>query len=141
MAEGTQAGLGAVELTEESVETAEATPEILPPLPLGPAVRLKERVPPKEAVANMTREVAEAGQLLQRQEGILGGWWPSFAYENPPQVPLVLTPSRSHFTQWRERRISEDEWSYFTAVGSQTLDVIREMFGPSGFQAPGAGGV
>lgn len=144
MAEGTQPELEAVDLLEESKEPAglaTTTPEMTS-LSLGPDVRPKE----KAALATTEQEASEMAEkplLLPGQTGVGEDLWSGLLRPgeccNHQHVPLVLTPSRNHFTQWREICISEDEWSYSTALGSQTLEVLREMFGPAGFQAPGTG--
>lgn len=40
-------------------------------------------------------------------------------------------------SQWRERHVTEDDeedWSYSTAPGQTTLDILLEHFGEAGYQ-------
>lgn len=57
--------------------------------------------------------------------------------QNPSIHRPWLNPSGAHFSQWRERRISDDDWRYSIAVGSQTIEVLQKMFGAVGFRGPG----
>lgn len=125
---------------EETVETADIT--ALEPLP-GAAreafldIRPKERQLVRKPLADQEKSEAEQGRAGE-MEWSLG---PSGTgdYRAPPPPGPMLTPSGAHFAPWWERRILDDGWSYSTAVGSQTMEVLQEMFGAAGFSDPGHG--
>lgn len=96
-------------------------------------VRPKEG-PGKQRPAEKTEaRLGESGEWWLGQPGT--GDYRSFS---PPAS--LLTPSGTHFTQWHECRIlDDDDWSYSTAVGTQTIEVLREMFGVAGFRPQGHG--
>lgn len=136
MAEGTVPRLEAVDL-EESVATMEVT--VLEALP-GPAEEVSLDVWPKEQPVMgqgppKSQESSAAGQSGTGEQwmGPLG----TVDYWVPPPTGPMLTPSGAHFSQWRDRRISDNDWSYSTAVGSQTIEVLQEMFGAAAFRDPG----
>lgn len=85
----------------------------------------------------MELELVDIEQVVQEMSEGVGEWWLGSLSKGgyaAPHSPPALILSRSHFSQLWKRRISVDEWSYSTALGSQTLDVLREMFGHVGFQ-------
>lgn len=135
MAEGTVPGLEAADL-EESVATTDRT--VLEAVE--PAKGIPMVVRPKERKATGPEPLKGQEALDAGQGGTEGCWLgPSGAMDcrATQDAGPVLTPSGAHFSQWRECRISEDEWSYSTAVDSQTMDMLQEMFGAVGFRGPG----
>ncbi|XP_039213407.1 uncharacterized protein LOC120314410 [Crotalus tigris] len=74
----------------------------------------------------------EAGAVKPREE-----WWQSPALTSLEAGRSRNLPGRPSLPGWRERRLTgedEDEWSYSTAPGEYTLDVLRERFGEGSCQ-------
>lgn len=125
MAEGRQAGpQGPGEDTQEgpvvpvsAVETQQAQPVVHPKeTRAAPPVVAQEAAPP----------------------GRVGEWGQSPALGSAGRG-LARRRVASAVGEWRERRAMEDDegaWSYSTAPGQYTLDVLRERFGEAGHRGP-----
>lgn len=132
MSEGTVPGLEAADL-EESVATPDVI--VLEAL-LGPAGEASLDVRPKDR-SGLQKPVDDQ-EWLETEHGGTGEWWlgplGTVDYRAPPPQAFLLNLSGAHFAQWRELRIPDDDWSYSTAVGSQTIEVLQEMFEAAGFR-------
>ncbi|XP_039199829.1 uncharacterized protein LOC120308192 [Crotalus tigris] len=127
MAEGVQDAVPA----EDAPEQMEDQGLLVEPAAVveGPAVRPKEwLLPPAVDVGPETRQrpaVTEAGE-----------WWLSPTLQRLDTGRQPIVGERDSYAAWRERRVTgdeEDEWSYSTAPGQYTLDVLRDRFGETGF--------
>lgn len=95
-----------------------------PDIPKDQHVQQQLDVRPKQSATSqrpprLEQEPVTSDQRVISNTGVVGEWWLSPVsqgdYEVPPPPPM-LTSSRNHLTQWQERHIFEDEWSYSTAL-------------------------
>ncbi|XP_039176537.1 uncharacterized protein LOC120297685 [Crotalus tigris] len=127
MAEGVQDGVPA----EDAPEQVEDQGSSVDPGAVmeGPVVRPKERIiPPAVDVGPETKQRPAATEAAE--------WWLSPALQRLDTGRRPMLGDRDSYAAWRERRVAGDEegdWSYSTAPGQYTLDVLRDRFGETGF--------
>lgn len=125
MAEGKQQ---APQGTEE-----EAPAGAMAPAPVTETQEAQPVVRPKS-----TQAMAPVGEAQEATAaGGTGEWWQSPALANVATGRGRAPKPRPSLMNWRERRVigdEEEEWSYSTAPGQYTMDVLRDRFGEAGYQ-------
>lgn len=71
--------------------------------------------------------------------GPSGEWWHSSALTNLHAGHTHTLGAEEPLMEWRERPLMDEDdgdWSYSTAPGQHTMDILRDRFGETGFQDP-----
>ncbi|XP_039209801.1 proline-rich transmembrane protein 2-like [Crotalus tigris] len=125
MAEGTQG----VSLAEGEVEAGDGVEAV--PVPDQAAEQPVVR-PKLLLAANPGPGVEETGAVKPQEE-----WWQSPALTGVQTgQPLTPKPKPSH-SGWRERRVTsedDEDWSYSTAPGQDTMEILRHRFGEASYR-------
>ncbi|XP_039178262.1 uncharacterized protein LOC120298525 [Crotalus tigris] len=125
MAEGTQ-GAALVEGEMAADGPADTVP-VLEPAAAQPVVRPKLLLP---AIPGLDEGEARAAKPQEE-------WWQSPAVTGM-QTERLLTPKpKPSHSGWRERCATiedDDDWSYSTAPGQETMDILRRRFGEASYR-------